>query len=191
MAAREIPVLAFVGAPAAGKSEAASIAAEMGIPVVVMGEEIRAELRRRGLPLNDETAGRVATELREKEGRDAVAKRCIPRIKEIGIEIEKGVVVVDGIRGIAEVETLKEEFGDEFLLVNIEAPLTIRYERILSRGRGDDSLSLDEFKKREARENGWGLGEAMQQASLVIKNEGSLAEFKAAIKKLLLLYYRV
>ncbi|MFZ2070843.1 MAG: AAA family ATPase [Halobacteriota archaeon] len=187
MAAREIPVLAFVGAPAAGKSEAASIAAEMGIPVVVMGEEIRAELRRRGLPLNDETAGRVATELREKEGRDAVAKRCIPRIKEI----EKGIVVVDGIRGIAEVETLKEEFGDEFLLVNIEAPLTIRYERILSRGRVDNSLSLDEFKKREARENGWGLGEAMQKASIVIKNEGSLAEFKAAIKKLLLLYYRV
>lgn len=187
MAARKIQVLAFVGAPAAGKSEAASIAAEMGIPVVTMGEEIRAELRKRGLSMNDENAGRVATELRAKEGMDAIARRCLPRIKEI----DKNVVLVDGIRGIAEVETFKKEFGDDFLLVDIEAPLDLRYERIKSRGRGDDLLNLEEFKKREERENSWGMGEAKKIASRIIKNESSLEEFRAEIKKFLQQYHRV
>jgi dephospho-CoA kinase len=191
VATREIQVLvfAFVGAPAAGKTEAALVAKEMGIPVITMGEVIREELRKRGLPLSDENAGRVANELREGEGMDAIAKRCIPLIKDVEEKkAERTVVVIDGIRGIAEVETFKKEFGDDFVLVRVDAPLQLRYKRIKSRGRGDDLLSVDEFKNREKRELGWGMEEAMKKASRVIKNEGSLEEFKEQIKGILLRY---
>ncbi len=188
MATREIQVLvlAFVGAPAAGKTEAASVAKEMGIPVITMGEVIREELRKRSLPLNDENAGRVANELREREGMDAIAKRCIPLIKDVeGKKAERTVIVVDGIRGIAEVETFKKEFGDDFVLVRVDAPLQLRYKRIKSRGRGDDVLSVEEFKNREKRELGWGMEEAMKKADKVVKNEGYLEEFKEQIKGIL------
>ena len=37
-------IIAFVGMPASGKSEAARIAAKMGIPVVNMGDVIRKEV---------------------------------------------------------------------------------------------------------------------------------------------------
>ncbi|HEX59524.1 MAG TPA: hypothetical protein ENF26_05205, partial [Methanomicrobia archaeon] len=47
-------IIAFVGAPASGKTEAANVARELGIPVISMGDVIREELRRRGLPLTDE-----------------------------------------------------------------------------------------------------------------------------------------
>lgn len=191
MAAGEIQVLAFVGAPAAGKTEAASVAKELGIPVITMGEVIREELRKRGLPLSDENAGRVANELREREGRAAIAKRCVPLIKDIEKnKEERKVVVIDGIRGIAEVETFKKEFGDEFALVRVDAPLQLRYERIKSRGRGDDLdlLSIEGFREREERELGWGMEEAMKKASREIKNEGSLEEFKEQIKGILLRY---
>lgn len=188
MAAGEIQVLAFVGAPAAGKTEAASVAKEMGIPVITMGEVIREELRRRSLSLSDENAGKVATELRDREGMDAIAKRCIPLIRK---EIEKKKVgktgiVIDGIRGIAEVERFKKEFSSDFILVRVEAPLILRYERIKSRGRGDDLLSIEEFKNREERELGWGMEEAMKKADKVVKNEGSLDEFKEQIKGILI-----
>jgi dephospho-CoA kinase len=183
VAARALQVLAFVGAPAAGKTEAALVAEEMGIPVITMGEVVRAELRRRGLPLSDENAGRVASELRAREGTDAIAKRCIPHIREIAGK--KTVIVVDGIRGITEVETLKKEFGTDFMLVRVDAPLNLRYERIKTRGRGDDSLSIGEFKAREARENGWGMEEAMKTADRVIKNTGSLELFKEQIGQIL------
>jgi len=193
VAAREVQILvfAFVGAPAAGKTEAASVAREMGIPVITMGEVIRAELKKRGLPLSDENAGRVANELRAREGMDAIAKRCIPLIKaqkKSAGKDQKGIVVVDGVRGIAEVETFKKEFGDDFVLVRIDAPLSLRYERIKTRGRRDDLdlLSLDEFKNREEREIGWGMEEAMKKADKVVKNITSLEEFREQIKGILL-----
>ena len=189
MAAGEVQILAFIGAPAAGKTEAAAVAKEVGIPVVTMGDVVREELRRRNLPLSDANAGSIANELREREGVDAIAKRCIPLIKGI-TDMErqkstKAVIVIDGIRGVAEVETFKKEFGTDFVLVRIEAPLDLRYERIKTRGRGDDLLNIEEFKEREERERRWGMGEAMEKADKVIKNEGSLEEFKEEIKGIL------
>lgn len=191
MTAREVQVLAFVGAPAAGKTEAASVAKELGIPVVTMGDVVREELRRRNLPLSDANAGGIANELREREGMDAIAKRCIPLIKGITLtDTERGksakaVIVIDGIRGVAEVETFKKAFGTDFVLVRIEAPLDLRYERIKNRGRGDDSLNTEEFKEREERENRWGMGEAMEKADKIVKNEGSLEGLKEQIKRIL------
>ncbi|MHC1599435.1 MAG: AAA family ATPase [Candidatus Methanospirareceae archaeon] len=189
MADGTLQILAFVGAPAAGKTEAAIVANELGIPVVTMGDVVREELRRRKLPLRDANVGRVADELREREGLDAIANRCIPLIKSITDKERKksikSVIVIDGIRGIAEVETFKKEFGTDFILVRIEAPLDLRYERIKTRGRGDDSLNIEEFKEREERENRWGMREAMEKADNVVKNEGSLEEFKEQIKRIL------
>ena len=138
--------------------------------------------------MSDANAGRIATELRRRYGMDAIAKRCIPYIESASERAGSEVVVVDGIRGIAEVEAFKAHFGADFLLVNIHAPLLLRYSRLKRRGRGDDSLSLEEFRRREEREMGWGMGEAMKEASVVIKNEGSLADFKAQIRLLLLRY---
>ncbi len=182
MAARAIQVLAFVGAPAAGKTEAASVAKTLGIPIITMGDVVRAELRKRGLPLSDENAGKIASELRAQEGMDAIAKRCIPHIRAIAGK--KAVIVIDGIRGISEVETFKKEFGTDFTLVSVDAPLNLRYERIKTRGRGDDSLSIEEFKTREERENEWGLGEAMKNADTVITNTGSRELFKEQIEEI-------
>lgn len=186
MADRTTQVLAFVGAPAAGKTEAATVAREMGIPVVTMGDVIRDELRKRGLSVTDENAGRIAQELRAREGLDAIAKRCIPLIR--GIEARgsgKRIIVIDGIRGNAEVERFKKEFGTNFLLIRIDAPFNLRYERMRRRGRGDDLLSLEGFKEREERENRWGMADAMAKADRVIRNEGSLEEFRGAIKSIL------
>ncbi|MGC9444453.1 MAG: AAA family ATPase [Candidatus Methanospirareceae archaeon] len=189
MAAGTLQILAFIGAPASGKTVAATVARDLGIPIVTMGDVIRAELQRRYLPISDEHAGSIANELRANEGLDAIAKRCFPRIHDLmvrgGNELEANLIVVDGIRGSAEVEAFKREFGANFVLVLIDAPLLLRYTRIKNRGRGDDSLSLEEFKAREARENRWGMGEAMQQADRVVRNEGSLRTFKERIKELL------
>jgi dephospho-CoA kinase len=189
VAAREIQVLAFVGAPAAGKTVAALVAKDMGIPIITMGDVIRGELKRQGLPLSDENAGRIATELREREGLDAIAKRCIPRIRAVmggvGGEAKKTVFVIDGIRGTAEVELFKKEFGPDFTLVRVDTPRIRRYERIKARGRADDARTLEEFKEREEREKGWGMGEAMEKADKVVKNEGSLGTFKDEIRRIL------
>jgi len=176
-------VIAFVGLPLSGKSTAAKVAEEMGIPVVCMGDVVREEAKRRGLPQTDENLGKIAEELRRKEGMDAIAKRCIPIIRERGKDL--GVVVVDGIRGIAEVERFKKEFGDDFILINIEAPLEVRFQRALKRKRSDDVRSLEDLKKRDERELGWNMGEAMKMANFTIENTGGLEEFKEKVRGIL------
>ncbi len=176
-------VIAFVGLPLSGKSTAAKVAEEMGIPVVCMGDIVREEAKRRGLPQTDENLGKIAEELRRKEGMDAIAKRCIPIIREKGMET--GVVVVDGIRGIAEVERFKREFGEDFILINIEAPLEIRFQRALKRKRSDDITTIEDLKKRDERELSWNMGEAMKIANFTIENVGGLEEFREKVRDIL------
>ena len=178
-------IIAFVGLPLSGKSTASSVAREMGIPVVVMGDVVREEVRRRGLELTDENAGRVANELREKEGMDAIAKRCIPKVMEAGKE--KGVVVIDGVRGIAEVERFKKSFGDDFVLIAIESPLELRFERARKRKREDDRgmESIEDLRRRDEREISWGMLEAMQRANLTVENVSDIEDFRDKIREVL------
>jgi predicted RNA binding protein with dsRBD fold (UPF0201 family)/dephospho-CoA kinase len=176
-------VIAFVGLPLSGKSTASKVAEGMGIPVVCMGDVVREEAKRRGLALTDENLGKVANELRQKEGMDAIAKRCIPIIREKGKDT--GVVVVDGIRGIAEVERFKKEFGDDFILINIEAPLEIRFQRALKRKRSDDITTIEDLKKRDERELSWNMGEAMKIANFTIENTSGLEAFKEKVRDIL------
>ena len=179
-------IIAFVGMPASGKSEAARIAAEMGIPVINMGDVIRREVLSRGLEPNDSNTGMVATDLRKCEGMDAVAVRCISQIKETGSEL----VVVDGVRGIAEVECFRREFGKGFVLISIYAPIEIRFSRVQKRGRSDDMNSIEGLRHRDERELGWGMGEAIEASNVEIENNSTLDTFKKDVVDVLSNYSR-
>jgi dephospho-CoA kinase len=170
-------IIAFVGMPASGKSLAASILGESGIKVVNMGDVIREEVLRRGLEPTDTNVGGVGTDLRRKEGNDVVAKRCIPKIKAE----DSVILVIDGIRSLAEVNCFKKAFGSDFTLVTINAPFEIRFARIKTRKRSDDMKDIDALKVRDERELGWGMGEAIAAADIVIENTGTLDEFRKKV----------
>ena len=174
-------IIAFVGMPASGKSEAARIASKMGIPVVNMGDVIRKEVLRRGLEPTDSNTGMVATDLRKCEGMDAVARHCISQIREAGSEL----VVVDGVRGIAEVECFRQEFGTGFILISIYTPIEVRFSRIQKRGRSDDMNSIDGLRHRDERELGWGMGEAIEASNIEIENSFSLETFRKDVIEVL------
>ncbi|MBN2111357.1 MAG: flagellar hook-basal body complex protein FliE [Methanosarcinaceae archaeon] len=173
-------ILAFVGMPASGKSEASAALRRKGIAVINMGDVIREELVRRGLEPTDANTGGVGTDLRKKEGRDAVARRCIPKIKDADSEF----IGIDGIRSFSEVECFKKAFGDDFTLVSIDSPLELRFERVMARGRSDDMQDIDALRIRDERELGWGMGEAMKVADIVISNNSTLEEFREKITML-------
>ncbi|MDK2938397.1 MAG: hypothetical protein PWQ51_561 [Methanolobus sp.] len=173
-------ILAFVGMPASGKSEAASVLRQKGIIVINMGDVIREEVVRRGLEPTDANTGGVGTDLREKEGRDAVAKRCIPKIQATNEDF----IGIDGVRSVPEVERFKEAFGSDFTLVSVDSPLEIRFNRVLARKRSDDMKDISELKVRDDRELGWGMGEAMEIADVVVENNGTLDDFRDKIMAL-------
>ena len=174
-------VIAFVGMPGAGKTEASNVAREMQIPVVVMGDVLREEVKNRGLEPTDKNIGAVANQLRKDEGMDAIAKRCIPMITAI----RSGVVVVDGIRGIAEVEAFKKAFDDNFTLVKIDAPFELRLDRLSMRGRSDDMSSAEGLHQRDERELSWGMGKAIDSATMSVVNLDPIERFKDEVRSIL------
>jgi dephospho-CoA kinase len=176
-------VIGIVGLPGSGKSEAAAVAEEVGVPVVTMGDVIRQACRDRDLdPATHH--GEVAKALREEDGPDAIAQRSLPMIEDRLAEHD--TVVVDGIRSDVEVDRFLEAFGDEFLLVEIHAPFETRAERLDLRGRDADAEDGGEsLADRDARERGFGMDDAMAMADLTIENTDTLEAFRDRIRTLL------
>jgi len=173
-------VIAIVGMPGSGKSVATGVAAREGFPVISMGDVIREEAMLRGLNPSPENIGRIMLELRDEEGDDAVARRCIPRI-----EAEKSnVVIVEGIRSMAEVEAFKRKYPD-FILIGVHASPETRLRRLVARGREDDPRTLSHFRERDKRELQVGIGNAIAMADYMLVNEGDIEEFKEKVRKLL------
>ncbi len=169
-----LEVISIVGPHGSGKTEVAKVLARFDVPCVRMGDVVWEEVRRRGQEITEANVAKVASELREQEGLGAIAKRCIPLIKAQGKN--KRAVVVDGIRGVAEVNEFRRTFGDNFHLLAVQAGEPIRYSRIASRGRADDADTQGRFREKDRREFGWGLDEALALADFTIVNEGTLEE---------------
>jgi dephospho-CoA kinase len=173
-------VIGVVGLPASGKGEFSKIAAEMGIPVIVMGDMIRKAVKESGLDPTDANLGAMANKLRKERGMDAIAYLCVPEI-----QCQKApLVLVDGIRGDSEVAVFRKTFPG-FILVGIDSSFETRLARISKRGRSDDFESAEELRLRDSRESGWGLDNALKDAEIHLSNEQTLTDFSKTVHNLL------
>lgn len=173
-------VIGVVGLPASGKGEFSKIAAETGIPVIVMGDMIRRAVKEAGLEPNDTNFGATANRLRAEQGMDAIARLCIPEIRKQSAPL----VLIDGIRGDSEVSLFRHTFPG-FMLISIDSSFDTRLARIGARARSDDFTSADALRNRDAREAKWGLLDALKSADTHVRNEGTLEEFARAVRALL------
>ncbi len=176
-------VIGITGMPGSGKSEAMSVARQRGYPVVRMGDLIWEEVERRGLPRDSHHVGQVASQMRADEGRDIWSRRTVERVREVASGSE--VVLIDGIRNLEEVETFRRELGNEFLLVAIHTDQSHRFDRMLKRGRADDSMDSTGLDARDQRELGWGIARTIALADEMIVNDGSLQQFHDRVAALL------
>ena len=175
-------VIGTVGLPGSGKGEVAAVAREEGVPVVVMGDVIREACRERGLD-PAEHHGAVARALREEEGDDAIAARSLPRV-EAALD-GSDAVLIDGLRAPVEVERFRAAFGEDFVVVSVEAPFETRLERLADRDRDVSDADREALREREERELGFGMGEVMDDADLSLSNTGSLESVRAQVRRLL------
>ncbi|MBI2077184.1 MAG: flagellar hook-basal body complex protein FliE [Euryarchaeota archaeon] len=175
-------VLAFTGMPGAGKSEAVEEARRRGLPVVSMGDFVRAAVREQRLEPTDENVGRVATAMRKEHGPDYWAQRTADRIEREWKD--RPLVVIDGVRTLAEVKAFRARLGSAFHLVAIDAPFEVRAERLRLRGRSDDAKDKALVEKRDEREKGWGIEQAIASADTHIRNTPPLSDFRKRIDTL-------
>ena len=76
---KEKIVVGVAGMPGAGKATVKEMVEILGYPVVVMGDEVREETKRRRLKPTPGNVGMVMLKLRKEEGPAVTAKRCVPR----------------------------------------------------------------------------------------------------------------
>jgi len=148
-----------------------------------MGDFVWLEVKNRGLPLNDQNVGAIASDMRKRFGQDIWAKKTIDAIQKIK---QKDLIVIDGIRSIYEVQSFQHSLHSDFVLIAIIASDTIRYARAQHRGRVDDSVDLQVLKGRDNREISWGIKEVIAKADITIRNESTKESFEKNIQQLFL-----
>ncbi len=170
-------VVGLAGMPGSGKSLVVETAREAGYAVVVMGDVVREETKKRGLELNPQNIGKVMLELREKGGSSIIAEKCVLKIEQ-----QSGKVIVDGLRSLSEVDVFKARFP-KFSVIGVHASPEVRFNRLFRRRRSDDPDGWEVFHERDARELGVGLGNVIAMAEYMVINEGNRESTKAGVRE--------
>ena len=166
-------LIIVTGMPGAGKSEVADVFRKNGHPIIVMGDVIREETRRRGLEANRENTKKIALELREKDGPGAVAKHCIEEMKKTSAD----TIVIEGCRSLAEVDVF-DDYAEKVTIVSVHTSPTTRFTRLKDRGRDDAPLEWVSFRERDLREISIGLGGVIAMSDIMLINEGTIEELQ-------------
>ncbi len=173
----------IAGLNAAGKTEVVRFLESRSFYPASLSDVIREDLAGEGLEPTRPNMIERGRSLRERFGPAILAERVrerLPRDRNW---------VIDSIRHPAEVEALRR--GGDFVLVWIDAPDRLRFQRSLERGRVGAPQNLGAFQAEQARE--LASDDAAAQQLLAVQaladerlaNEGDLAALHAGILAIL------
>ena len=168
-------VVAVCGMPGSGKGEFAAVLELQGVPVLSMGDMVRAEVKRQNLAESPGIFGEIAAQLRAEHGEDVLAVRLADAVDEL-LESHP-IVLIEGMRGTAERIVFSQRWSEAFASVAVEASPDVRFSRIQNRGRSEDGDRAS-FEVRDTREIGWGLDQIILEADHHIDNNLDLATFQ-------------
>lgn len=175
----EARLIGLTGTNGSGKGEVAAYLQKKGYAYFSLSDVIRDALRKDGKEDTRDNLIEKGNELRKKYGPDILARMAMERVK--------GKAVIDSIRNPSEIEYLRKE--KEFILLAIDAPVELRYERVKQRGRQESVSTLEEFIKKEKEEmtdseKGQQLHSCMKMADIIIMNDGTLEDLHLKLEEI-------
>jgi dCMP deaminase len=176
-------IIGLTGKNGSGKTAVCEYLQSRGFECHSLSDEIRNEIRKRGLEITREILIEVGNELREKLGPGILAERIL---KNLGDDRN---YVIDSIRNPHEVEVLRRR--PDFTLLALEANGTIRFERSRKRGRENAAQTLLQFIEEESRElesnnpASQQLHATQAKADLVITNNEAFEDLHRRLDELL------
>jgi dCMP deaminase len=176
-------IIGLTGLNACGKGAVVEFLVSRGFEMFSLSDELRAEIRSRGLEVDRDRLILVGTEIRERFGPGVLAERVLGRM-----ELHHNYVV-DSIRNPAEVEALRRR--KDFLLLVVEAEPERRFQRALLRNRESTPDSLERFLEQEGRELASANPSAQQLAATIrladirVDNNGTEVELHQRLTELL------
>lgn len=143
---------------------------------------LRDLLNRLYLPASRENMQNISTAVRQCLGEDIMAKVIAEDVKND----KNNIIIVDGVRRLADIKYLKEIPG--FKLAQITAGQETRYQRLILRKEnpGDENKTYEEFLADHKNEADAQVPIVMAQADLEITNNGSLEDLYKQIDQIIL-----
>ncbi|TFG15267.1 flagellar hook-basal body complex protein FliE [Candidatus Thorarchaeota archaeon] len=173
-------IIIITGMPGAGKSEVAKQFKQSGLPIVIMGDVIRLEVKKRGMKATPKNTKKVMLELRAVDGPAAVAERCINQLEKI----DSDTVIIEGCRSIPEMNRFRE-FSNDVITVAVHSSPITRFTRLQSRNRKDAPEKWEVFRERDLREISVGIGGVIALSDHMIVNESSIEELRRITLKVM------
>lgn len=167
-------IIAIVGLPGVGKTEAADHFKSRKVPVIHFGKIVTDEVQKRYGAQKEEYHKVVREELRRVNGMEAMAKLNLDKIKKA--LVKNNIVVIDGLRSWDEYEYLTKVLTDtEVHIVALYADKNLRYARLGSRLQDRPNHG---GKERDFNELfGANMGPTIAFADFLVKNNFSKEEF--------------
>jgi adenylate kinase len=178
-------IIAIVGLPGAGKTEAANYFKNKGLPVISFGKIINQYIDKKGLPHTNEIHRKLRKEFRQKYGMAAMA---ILNEKQIREKIKKNLIlIIEGMRSWEEYLYLKDKFPKvRIVILALFVDKDLRYKR-LSQRKERSSLYGEERDISELIDSN--MGPTIAFADYLIKNNFSKEEFFDKLEELYRIIY--
>lgn len=181
-------IIGLAGTFASGKdSLARHLEEKFSIKHISTGDIVRTFAQEKYGSIERPVLYKTANELRESRGAGVLSQLALEQYESYK-ESYPGGVCVSGFRAWAEAEEIKKHGG---VIVFTDAPVKTRYIRTISRARDDEKFNtFEEFKAREAKENGevnseFSIAGIKPRADILLDNDAPLDEFLAQAEKAL------
>lgn len=174
-------IIALIGMPGCGKSEAVKFFEKNGYKKVYFGEVVMDEIKRLGLEVNEENEKKTRENLRKDFGMAVMAIKSIDKINKF---YETSNVVIESLYSWEEYKVLKQKYMDNFKLLCIFTTKDLRYKRLGNRPFRPLSRLQAESRDISEIEN-LNKGGPIAFTDYTVINDGTLEELKKELNNYL------
>ena len=178
-------IIGIAGRIAAGKETLTKVLRDKGFNYFETRKVIIEGLNEKGLELSRTNMQDLADKWRGEYGEGALMRKILEKIDT------NENWIIDSLRNAGEARHMREKLGGNFILIAVDAPQKIRFERIVKRSKQSDMLDWNDFLKVDERDNfdpdnsmGQQTGKLIEIADFVVMNDKDLDSAIDQIEKI-------
>jgi len=172
-------IIGIMGLIGSGKDAVSQYLAEKyGYEVIGMGNIVRELSKGIGRTNGRDDLQQTQKEIVEKYGWEYFAENVVKKILKNRLD----KVVINGIRRPQDAIVPKRYFGKDIVILLIDAPPKVRYERLKQRKRESDPETFEEFMRQEKNEiKLFNIEETLKYYDYKIENKGDVEKLRKTL----------